>query len=545
MVFRRYAAAAGVAVALTAAACGGARPPVTQPQIVISSPAAPPASPAPARAAQQPIPTAVLSGVVRSAEPGGGPIARARVIVVSEALTDPRVAITDAGGRYTIQKLPAGQYIVQASASGFAPQYHRQRPNSPPPPVPVTTGQRVTGVDVELPLAGVIVGRILDEDKKPFVGASVDALVSRMENGQPTLVSLATATTDDRGDFRLVGLPEGQYYVSAFDPAFAEVGDETGPLRYTATYYPGVVFVEQAERVTVRAGVEPESQILFALKIVRPALVSGLIATPDKRQLISGAVIMAPIHGEGLAAVPSDDVRINPDGRFTFRNVAPGGYQIRARAETDPLGVALFATFRIVVNGIDIDNVDMVLQPGAHVDGTLSFDPVNAPKPLSYAGLRVRAPFADGTSFGDALTGDVLADGRYSIRGLMSGEHYFTVEGLPPPWVLKHVLWKGQDITDIAVDVVQRQVIEDVRVTVTDLANDVSGVVRDGRGRPVQQALVLIIPLAPQFWTPTSRRFAMLRTCEIRTSVTAPSSRQDTAEICPQRMKPVSDQMPS
>ena len=457
-----------------------------------------------------PVSTAALSGVVRA--PGAAPIARARVTIVSEALTEPRVTITDAQGRYTFDKLPAGAYVVQASASGYAAQYHQQRPNSPPPPVTIGQGQRATGIDVELPRAGVIVGRILDEDNQPFVGASVDALASRMENNQATLVSLATTTTDDRGEFRLAGLPEGQYYVSAFDPAFADVGDDTGPLRYTATYYPGVVFVEEARRVSVTPGVEPESKIIFALKIIRPALVTGLIATPDKKQLISGAVIMTPIHGEGLAAVPSDDVRINPDGTFTFRNVAPGRYQIRARGEIDPLAVALFATFRIVVNGQDIDNVEMVLLPGALVSGTLEYDAVETPKPRSNASVRVRAPFADGSSFGDALTGDVLADGSYRIRGLMSGTHYVTVEGLEPPWVLKQVMWRGQDITDVALDVENRQVLEDVRVTVTDVANDVSGIVRDERGRPVQEALVLVIPLASQFWTPTSRRFAMLRT---------------------------------
>ena len=493
MVFSRYAAFAVAAFMLTDGAGAAAQQPV------------------PAKSSA-PVATAALSGVVRAASAPAPAIARARVVAVSPALPQPRVAITDTQGRYSFEKLPPGEYVVQASASGYATRSHQQGANSPPPPVTLAPAQRLTGIDIELSRAGVIVGRILDEDNRPFVGASVDALASRMDANQATLVSMATTVTDDRGDFRLAGLPEGQYYVSAFDPAFAEVGDETGPLRYTATYYPGVALLEQAQRVGVTAGVEPATKTIFALKIIRPAVVSGRIATRDKKQLLSGAVIMTPIHGEGLSALPVDDVRINPDGAFTFRNVAPGRYQIRARGELDPLGAALFATYRFVVNGADINDVDLVLLPGASVTGSVHYEAVTTPRPRSNAGVRVRAPFADGTSFGDSLTGDVLADGSYRIRGLMAGTHYITVEGLEPPWVLKHVQWRGQDIADVALDVGSRDVLENVRVVVTDVANDIDGVVRDQEGRPVENALVLMIPLAPQFWTPASRRFATLRT---------------------------------
>ena len=465
---------------------------------------------APVRVQQAVAPSGTITGIVRSAA-DARPIARARVTLTSAALTAPRVAIAASDGTYIFDKLPAGAYTVRASASGFAPQAYRQRPNGDGVPVGLANAQRITDIDFALRIAGVLAGRILDEDRRPFAGASVDALVSRLENSQAVLVSVGNTVTDDRGEFRLAGLPEGDYYVSAFDPAFAEAGDETGPLRYSATYYPGVVQADDARRVRVTPG-SSAAPIEFALRIVRPARVSGIITAPGRKQLLSGAVMMTPVNADGLTAVPSDDVRIDPDGRFTFRNVPPGQYQIRARAEVDKEQAALFGSYRVVVGGRDLHDIELPLLPGAIVDGTIVYNGRQTRPPRTFKGVRVRAPFADGSSFGDALTGTVEPDGSYRIRGLMTGIHAITVEGLEHPWVVESVTWRGNDITDAGLEADTRQRIEDVRITLTDVANEVAGIVRDAGGQPVENALVVVMPLTARDWHRASRRLIAQRT---------------------------------
>lgn len=508
----RLAALTGAVACAGVVACGGSLPrPVTQP--APSAPAAPAPAPPPSAGAAAPtgaIPTASLAGRVMAAD-SSTPLARARVILTSQALSEPRVAISAADGGYRFEHLRAGDYLVSASRSGFAPQEYGERRSGSGAPVKLADAQALDGIDFTLVPAGVIAGKILDEDDKPFVGASIEALVSRTLQGQPRLVAVASAQSDDRGEFRLTGLPAGQYYVSAFDPAFANVGDETGALRYTPTYYPGVAYVEQAERVSVVPNAESK-RLVFRLRIVRPARVSGTIATDDRRQLITGAVIMSPIHGEGLSTVPSRDVVILPDGSFSFRNVPPGNYQIRARGEPASQGASLFATFKILVEGHDINNLDMVMLPGASVEGAVLVEAARGSKPPLLAGVRVRAPFTDGSSFGDSLTGSVQPDGSYRIRGIMPGSHVVTLEGLRDPWVLKSVMYRGHDITDVGLDADTKEQYKDVRVTITDAAPEVSGIVHDVKGTPVVDAIVLIIPIAPQFWRPTSRRFALLHT---------------------------------
>jgi hypothetical protein len=457
------------------------------------------------------LPTGSLAGTVLSAA-DRVPLARARVVLRSPALPAPRVVLSGADGAFQFLHLPAGAYSLSATRSGYASQEHGQHRFAPATPVPLGHGQRLSGVDFSLAPAGVIAGRVLDEDDNPLAGATIHALVSRAEDGQPTLLSVAAARSDDRGEFRLTGLAAGQYYVSAFDPAFGAVGDETGPLRYTPTYYPGVTLLEQATRVAVTPGAERPS-VTFKIQIIRPARVSGVISTEGRRPLLSGSVLMAPIRGGWLNVVATQDVLILPDGSFAFRNVPAGSYQIRARGQAEPGGSSLFATYKVIVEGRDIGNVELVLLPGASIAGTLSVEAVRSARPVGVGGLRVRAPFADGSSFGDAVTGEVLADGSFAIRGLMSGTHVLEIAGLQYPWVMKSVTHRGQDITDTGLDVGGRlERIDNVRVAITDVASDLSGTVRDAAGAAVPEATVLIVPMSEHFWRRTSRRLGVLRT---------------------------------
>lgn len=99
---RAFAAAA---FAVSVSCAGSVPPPVTRPP-------APPASPAAPSGATIPEPpprgTAALAGRVVHAD-GRGPLPRARVILTSPALTEPRVLITGADGGYEFDNLPAGR----------------------------------------------------------------------------------------------------------------------------------------------------------------------------------------------------------------------------------------------------------------------------------------------------------------------------------------------------------------------------------------------------------------------------------------------------
>jgi hypothetical protein len=148
----------------------------------------------------------------------------------------------------------------------------------------------------------------------------------------------------------------------------------------------------------------------------------------------------------------------------------------------------------------------MMLRPGATLDGRLVVDARRGTKPPLFPSIRVRAPFVDGNSFGDALTGTVQLDGTFALRGLMKGAHQVVLDGLPPPWVVKSVLFHGTDITDQQLDVVEREQFRDVRVIITDAGSEVTGIVQNARNLPVANTGVLVFSRVPLFWLRTSRR---------------------------------------
>jgi len=154
----------------------------------------------------------------------------------------------------------------------------------------------------------------------------------------------------------------------------------------------------------------------------------------------------------------------------------------------------------------------MMLQPGASLSGWLTAETRRGVKPPLLPLARVRAPFIDGNSFGDALTGNVLPDGTFALRGLMTGEHQLVVDGLPPPWVLKSVIYKGNDITDRKFRVTGREELRDVRVTITEVMGQAAGVVQNARNLPVANTGVLIFPAADLFWMRTNRRMRIAYT---------------------------------
>ena len=503
MYSRGHGLALAVAALATLLGCGAAtaRP---------ASPAAT-ASPAQPQPAQLPVPalvasTAAIRGTVISGT-DRAPLARARVTASSRSLPAPRVTLSSADGGFAFEKLPPGTYAVTATATGYARAQYGERQAVSAASITLQPGQAVSGIDIALEPAGLIVGQILDEDDRPFAGARVEALVSRMVDGHATFTAIASAETDDRGEFRMPGVPAGPVYVSAFDPAFAHVGDEGGPLAYTRTYYPGVVVPGQAKPVTAAPGDAP--RVAFKLRISRLPRVGGRLTISDGRQLASAAVVMRST-ADG-APTTASDVTILPDGTFTFRNVPPGDYQIRARGDVNS-GDSLFATYRVRVDDRDLGGIEMMLVPGARIEGRVVVQ-AHAPEKRAAAlsGVRARAPFLDGSTFADAVAGEVQPDGTYAIGGVMAGSHAITLEGLAAPWVLERVTWRGREVTDTGLATESRQVYSDVVITVTDVASEIAGVVRDSRGTPVEGATIVFVPAAPQPWTRVSRQLRVLR----------------------------------
>ena len=497
-----------------------ATPPLPLPAPVAPlTPAAGGAKPAPRP--QTVAPTATVSGRVTSLATGT-PIANARVIVsgadlfecppgTAPGITDgcprhTRVVLTGTDGRYTVDKLPRGkQFVVTVTRSGFAPRAWGELPPAGVPRfIELRDGEQKAAIDIALAPENTVSGTVLDEDETPLAGAVIEAQRAVYdENGRRQFITAAETISDDRGEFRLSALGPGQYFITAFDPNYAGVGDRDGQLFYGPTFYPGTVFQDDAVRVTLDPG-NPVDGLKFKLEIIRPARLKGRLVAPGL-QLLAGAVNIGPSRGNRSGSFATSEADIKPDGVFQFANILAERYAIRARAAVEKDGISHFALWTQPIEGVDVSEVDMTLAPGARIDGRVVWESRTTAKPADTTPIRVRAPMADGSSFGDVLSGKIDGDGRYSLMGAMAGYHYIRVENLPEPWQLKQVTWQGADITDIQVPLEYRKLYTGMDVVLTDVTTTLQGTVAVAANDLAQGYAVIAFPRNRLQWHPVSR----------------------------------------
>jgi len=110
--------------------------------------------------------------------------------------------IDDPTGSYVWDRLPAGRYVLGASAQGH--------PAGKSDSVTVEPGQTTRNVRIVLPRGATLTGSVLDaETRQPIMGAVVR--MDGMSGAGPD--PILPATTDNSGTYMLVGVPPGPFSV--------------------------------------------------------------------------------------------------------------------------------------------------------------------------------------------------------------------------------------------------------------------------------------------------------------------------------------------
>jgi hypothetical protein len=470
----------------------------------------------PARAlptrADAPRGTAVLRGMIVTAD-NASPIRRAQVRVMSPDARESRVATTDAQGRFEIRELPAGRYTMTASKGGFVSlQFGQRRPSESGTPIELADAQTIDKITIALPRGSVLGGRVTDEFGEPVANASVTAMRYAYTAGARRLVPAPGAngrdTTDDQGQFRLFGLPPGEYYVSAtLRSGGPEVTDPMGELSgYAATYFPGTTNIGEAQRVTVAIAQENTS-VNFGLIATRLVRVSGQVMMSNGAPAPGGMVVLAPTNAGGGRAMLMQQGgagnRIDQTGRFRLPNVAPGRYQMQARAGGREFELA---RMDLVVGTEDVEGLTLVTAPGAVINGTIVSDTGETfdfrPQQLQVS-ARLASPETQGAGQGGPGGSRLGDDWSFSLRNVI--DPILVRTSSPQGWTLKSVLLNGQDITDTPMEFPPGQTIGGLQIVMTKKVTTLSGLVTDGRGNPALDATVVVFPSDEKLWMYQSR----------------------------------------
>jgi hypothetical protein len=388
--------------------------------------------------------TGTISGLVVNER--GEPMPGTSVFLRSMASRTGRSTSADADGRFRAVGLEPGLYTI----TGYSPAYVLQAPEFES----TVTYYRVgDSVRVEMVKGGVITGTITNAMNEPVIGVRVRALRLRDPKGQPVRTPPTgnfDRTTDDRGIYRIYGLPPGTYVVSAGGGAGQSY--QLNPFETdTPTFAPSSTR-DGATEFTVRSGEETTADIRY--RSDPGHAISGTVKTTNTA---AGASVM--LLGADGVFLPLGQAMQMPNGRgFEITGIGDGDYQLFATEfPTNVMGgttmpdVSFSESKRVTVKGADVSGIELITRPASSIAGRIALEPSKAAecqgkrKPL-FAETLIDLVRHDKDSDASQLFMRMMSSamspdpkGAFSFRNLGSGRYRFNTNFHARFWYLQSI----------------------------------------------------------------------------------------------------------
>jgi len=347
---------------------------------------------------------AEISGRVLTAD--GKPLKHAFVEVKGKVLAG--IPQPTKEGRYHVGTLRAGPYTVTAKADGY---------ESAQKQVELTAGQKLSNLDFRLEYQGFgsVSGKVRLPDGSPADGATVSFIIKSSGGFLGDSVSVsgliptgvdtnsnvkAFKTTDTTGVFSVNNLPAGTYTMFVSAPGFPDISKQDIEIKAGQSVKKLDVQLQRGGNIRGRV-IVPEGEP-FPEKML---VVAGPVGISNGRI----QVILDPIMALGQHSVKPS----LKDGRFIFKNLLPGEYEVITYGEErivppDPI--------KVQVESDKMVEVELVLPRPGLIAGKV----VRADTKEPVVGAEVSATGKHVRFFRQARTAH---DGTYKIKFLRAGKH--------------------------------------------------------------------------------------------------------------------------
>ena len=396
------------------------------------------------------------------------------------------VAVTDNSGQFILRNVPPGDYAVVPNRQGYFPE------TGPPVRITVTPKAAMRGIILRMIVGGTIAGRIQDSNGVGLTELSVIAAQAvYLQTGERSLLGGrgGSATTDDRGEYRVRGVLPGTYYIAADSNVWASD---------TPTYYPGTkdevgavpLIVREAQESTANFRVDVKLRPVFAVSGVVTSAVPGVPAKIVERILISS-------RGSGSTYYDNRaDDRSN--GRFEIRNIFPDAYELFPEAR-DAEGRLYTSRTPVDIVDRDIENLTLPAVPVVDIFGRILLNGERLANRLP--NMNVNLQTVKGLNvgltrgFGGPQTPNPLDrdTGEFTIAAVPPGVYKITANPVLPDVYVEDmrrnnvsVYTDGFTVTDKSGDPVE--------LLLASPGGRINGVVTDVRQQPFLNATVVLVP---------------------------------------------------
>lgn len=356
-------------------------------------------------------------------------------------------ARTDAEGNYTLNGLEAGKYEINVQASAMVVKQNPKdakgsRRNRS---VIIGDGESIENINFSVTRGGVITGQVTKLDGSPAIGEEVSVKLQQKEkkaesldDEEDTEISVSAMlygalsilhgfTSDDRGIYRIYGLPDGKYKVIA-GAAEGKLMTSLQTKRQTKeTFYPGVATEAAAGVVEISGGNEVGGIDIKLGGAANAYSIKGRILDETGKPVSKMVVNYVAKNLEiGIPFVFGESKNSNNQGEFIIENLLPGTYKLSIESATE---TTFYADVKDVeIKDANVSGIEIHLNKDVPVRGQVIIDHATAAGDLRVEEIQLYATSSidNGHSHLDqaetSSTANITPDGQFLFRGLRPGK---------------------------------------------------------------------------------------------------------------------------
>ncbi len=438
---------------------------------------------------------------------------------VSQSITPDSYVLTGDDGSFEFANVPAGIYYPSVNVPNVVnPQsinaYFGN--NSTVSRVKLdqffkkieTDGISPTTVDLAVKRGASISGRVIYSDRMPAIGREVKLLRKGEVRDQDEFIDVKKTLTDDRGWFRFIELPPGNYFTYVSEPADhrsnAGLSDDWNMFSRSELkiYYPQTSDPSRAKGIEVDWGTS-EDGVDIEIPNRKLFRISGRVIPKDPKRPKEKFNVRFESAEPDRSDASTNQVDTDLDGNFSFKDLQPGKYRLHATLCSsctwmeNPEARSEYGdgVKDVMIEDSDASGIEIEMLPAASVAVSVT---VENKKPIpadTIIWLLDRKLHYERSSRWYRRESTESPQDRWDFQFKRMPTGKFELIARADNAYVKSVFLGSREVTNDQIEIKSGEVISDIKVTLSTEMGTVRGAVFQNDKTPAELVTVLLVPV--------------------------------------------------